>query len=205
MKTRDKDAQQSSPHETHRAAQTRRAPSERDALQRGLGNRRLLQLRRKLRGGNALQRSVPAWIDALGLDRGQYERGQQIIAQEEAAETLTLPTHGEALPPAIQARAEAHMGVDLNDVQLVRNANDTTRPLGAQAYAAECEGGGHTVALDSSVDLNTSEGAFTLMHEIAHVGQQKRGQTGALEGVGGDEGVREALEKDADQQAKRMM
>jgi hypothetical protein len=51
------------------------------------------------------------------------------------------------------------------------------------------------------VDLESADGQFTLMHELTHVAQQKRGQSDALDGLGGDESTREALEADADRSA----
>ena len=42
------------------------------------------------------------------------------------------------------------------------------------------------------------------MHELAHVAQQKRGETAGLDGIGGDEARRDSLEQAADACAGKM-
>jgi hypothetical protein len=170
-----------------RAEPDREAPSEVQALQRQLGNRALVQLRRALQ-----RRSAPQWMrDELGP------------SAERAGDEVQVPSGGQPLPPAIQRQAEAQLGTSLAAVTIAQGADAACDGLGALAFATPDERGGHTVALSSAVDLASDEGRFTLLHELAHVAQQQRGATAALAGLGGDEGTRAQLEADADAFAAR--
>jgi len=70
------------------------------------------------------------------------------------------------------------------------------------ADALDCGNSGSTMRMMSGL-LAPQEGRFTLMHELAHVAQQQRGEATGLSGLGGDEGARAHLEDQADAAAAR--
>lgn len=182
----------------------RRGLSPVQRLQRGLGNARLAQLR------GALQRQAsgeaPAWIkDQLGVTAESENAMAQRDQMMEAADSVQIPTGGSALPPAVQRQAEAHLGTSLDGVSVVSGANSVCDALGATAFAAPQDGGGHTVVLSGGVDLASAEGQHTLMHELSHVAQQRRGESDGLHGLGGDEAQRHHLEQKADHDAARIL
>jgi hypothetical protein len=154
------------------------------ALQRSLGNDGINRLRAAMKR-DAVQR------------RGGGDA-------HEADADLDVGSGGRPLTPAVQRRAEAALGVPLHDVRVVAGADAACRAADAVAFTRH-EGGVPTVALSSAVDPDTSDGAFTLMHELGHVAQQKRGEADGLEGLGGDPGLRSSLEADADQRAATIL
>jgi hypothetical protein len=175
------------------------APSPRAALQRSLGNQRLLQLRR------AVQRQAPQWVrDQLGVTDEDERNAARALAQDQAAEEIALPSGGEALTPEVQRWAERGIGGDLGGVSVVHGSDAACDALGAHAFATPGDSG-HQIHLSSQVDLATPDGQFTLLHELAHVRQQRDGQTGDLDGLGGDEARRADLEDHADQVAQRAL
>lgn len=158
------------------AAPATAAPSPVRTLQRSLGNARLLQLQVALRRPVTQRRDDGEAIDADVSVSG-----------------------GAPLPPAVQARAESALGVPLADVRVVNDASTCSR-LGAHAFAMHQEQTPYVV-LGQSVDAGTTDGEFTMMHELAHIAQQRRGETAGLDGLGGDADQRERLERDADRAA----
>jgi hypothetical protein len=179
-------------------------PSELFALHRRLGNGRLMQLRRALqrRSGTA----APEWMKAqLGITPESEARAAQDAAEERAAEELRVPAGGQALPVPLQRQAEEQLATSLSGVKLAHGADAACDSIGALAFTTPSEDGGHTVALSSAVNLDSDEGRFTLMHELAHVAQQRRGATAGLSGLGGDDGARADLENQADAAAAQAL
>jgi hypothetical protein len=176
-------------------------------LQRRYGNAGLLQLRSTVQRRRSLaDGDAPSWIkDELGVTAETEENARQARTAADAAETLQLPGGGSPLARDVREPAERALGVPLGDVNVVERGDSATNPLQAHALAAADESGGHSVVLSSGVDLGSGEGQFTLMHELAHVAQQKKGEADALEGLGGDESVREHLERKADDDAQRLL
>ena len=180
-------------------------------LQRRLGNSGLAQLRAARNNRAAVQRQPGEMSvgDAEGWVRSQVEAKRESAEGEEArlaeqVQEVSVPSGGEPLPGGLRAHAENQLGVGLGDVQVVHNGGSATQPLEAKAFAAH-EGSTPKVVLDNEVDLNNRDGQFTLMHELAHVAQQKRGQADQLDGLGGDENLRESLEHDADSAAEKLI
>jgi hypothetical protein len=181
-------------------------------LQSRMGNSKLLQLR-AIQARNAaaapaapIQRDgAPDWIrDQLGIGQSDEQNFEQVTQAREKAEDIasnvSLPSGGEKLDAPVQMHAEQHLGVGLGDVNVVKGADKACESMGAMAFAS-----GNDVYLSSSVDTSTPDGQFTMMHELAHVAQQKKGETSGLEGLGGDEGKREHLESTADSAASNML
>jgi len=163
-------------------------------LQRSLGNRRLMQLRRAVQRRS--ERAAPEWMKAqLGISPESQASA--------AADELAVPSDGRPLPTAVKRQAEAQLGTCLDEVTVAHGADTACDSIGALAFTTPGERGGHTVALSSAVDLASEEGRFTLMHELAHVAQQQRGEATGLSGLGGDEGARAHLEDQADAAAAR--
>jgi hypothetical protein len=181
---------------------TTRPRSAVNELQRSLGNARLVQMRRAVqRRAQVPAQDAPDWIkEGLGLSA----RG--VPTDETATEPVdvSVPQGGQPLPAAVREEAESHLGVSMTGVSIVSGADQACRPIQAQAFTTEA-GGQHVVALSSDVDLTSQDGQFTLMHELAHVAQQKQGATSDLEGLGGDDGCREHLENQADEHAKKIL
>lgn len=176
-------------------------PSKVKQLQARYGNSRLLQLR-----AAAVQRDgAPDWIrDQLGIGATEEANFTRVTearaAAEQAAEAVSLPGGGVALDAPVQRQAESHLGVPLDDVRVVHGADAACQAMGATAFAT-----GSEIYLSSGVDANTEDGRFTMAHELAHVAQQKRGETTGLQGLEGDEDKRSALEHAADSTAGAML
>lgn len=200
-------------HDDHRSgeADRRGPPATRvEMLHRALGNDRIMQLRQSRQRGAPVQRqaAAPAWIkNQLGIS-GEDE---QNLARQESAmaaaanESTAVPSGGQRLPADTAQAVSGHLGVDVGDTRVVQNADAACRSMGAHAYATTSGSGEPVVALSSDVDLKTPEGQFTLNHELAHIAQQKRGQSDGLTGLGGDPAQRDALERDADDQANAFL
>jgi hypothetical protein len=173
-------------------------------LQRTVGNARLLQLRRAVQRQETPAADVPDWVKAgLGLDmRGMPASAE---AMEASSSAVDVPTGGQPLPDAVRLHAENALGVSLDGVSIASGADSACKPIQAQAFTADDGGGKHTVALSSDVNLDSEDGQFTLMHELAHVAQQKRGEASELSGLGGDAGSRDNLEHAADRAAAKMV
>jgi hypothetical protein len=170
-------------------------------LQRRYGNAALLQLRSSWGAGGA-----PGWIkEELGVTAETEEDARRAKALTEAAETAEIPSGGSPLAREVREPVERRLGVSLSDVNVVERGDSATKPLEAEAFAAADTAGRHSVVLSSGVDLGSPEGQFTLAHELAHVAQQKKGEADSLEGLGGDESVRNRLEQNADEDAKRLL
>jgi hypothetical protein len=163
-----------------------------------MGNHRLLQLRAQ--SGAPIQR-MPEWIEQRAAEHDANLQQNYLQAQ---AETITIPSGGEALPNDVRTVAEQHTGVKMDDVRVVHGADDVCKPIQARAFATT-EGSTPTVVMSSDANLDTEDGRFTLMHELSHVAQQKQGRTGDLDGLSGDESHREHLEQQADEQGRQML
>ena len=175
-------------------------------LQRKYGNAGLLELRSAVQRRSLAAGDAPDWVKAeLGVTPETEDNARQAQAANETVENLQLPGGGNPLSRDVREPAERALGVNLGDVNVVERGDSATTPLQAHAFAAQNDGGGHSVVLSSGVDLKSGEGQFTLMHELAHVAQQKKGEAEALEGLGGDESVREHLERKADDDAQRLL
>jgi 1-aminocyclopropane-1-carboxylate deaminase/D-cysteine desulfhydrase-like pyridoxal-dependent ACC family enzyme len=190
----DRDEREEQFIETPVIPEPRRSPLAQ--LQRSVGNARLLQMRAMQR--RDLAEEARALSAARAGERKQEEE-QRLAA---AGEQMTVPAGGSPLAPALQAQAEARHGVRMDDVRVV-NDSASTSAIQAHAYTTT-DGGTPKVVLNSTQDPASSEGKFTLMHELAHVAQQKKGLSDGLDGLGGDAGKREELEKQADDHAGHM-
>jgi hypothetical protein len=189
------------------ASEDEHAPVGRVAqLQRAYGNARLLQLRALQRERTFGGAETPEWMkQEVGITPQSEANFRQAEAASDAVETLSIPSGGTPLARETREPMEKALGVPLGDVNVVERGDSATTPLEAHAFAAQNEGGGHSVVLSSGVDLSSPEGQFTLAHELSHVAQQKRGEADALEGLGGDEAVRERLERKADDDAQHLL
>jgi hypothetical protein len=189
------------------AAEDQQAPVGRLAqLQRTYGNAGLLQLRALQRQRTFSGAETPEWLKReAGITPQSEANFREAETATAAVEDLSIPSGGNPLAREAREPAERALGVDLGDVNVVERGDSATTPLQAHAFAAQNEGGGHSVVLSSGVDLKSGEGQFTLMHELAHVAQQKKGEADTLEGLGGDESVREHLERKADDDADRLL
>jgi hypothetical protein len=189
------------------AGEDQHAPIGRIAqLQRRYGNAGLLQLRALQRQRTFSGAETPEWMkQEVGITPQSEANFREAETATTAAEELSVPMGGAPLSREVREPAERAFGVGLGDVNVVERGDSATTPLQAHAFAAQNEGGGHSVVLSSGVDLGSGEGQFTLMHELAHVAQQKKGEADSLEGLGGDESVREQLELKADDDAQRLL
>lgn len=200
MSDRDRTREQAREDRASRADLDER-PSRVQQLQSRLGNARLLQLR-----AAAIQREgAPDWVrDQLGIGPTQeanFARVQEAhAAAEQAAASVSLPGGGTQLDASVRDHAESHLGMPMGDVRVVQGADAACDAMGAVAFAT-----GSEIYLSSSVDPSSADGQFTMAHELAHVAQQKRGETSGLEGLDGDAGKRESLEQAADATAAAML
>jgi hypothetical protein len=178
-------------------------------MQSRMGNAQLLQMRSAVQARSTAEpiqtEGAPDWIKSqLGIGAAEESNHDRVTqARETAAEqasSMTLPSGGEKLDAPIQKHAEEHLGVPLGDVNVVKGADAACDSMGAMAFAS-----GNDVFLSSSVDTNSEDGKFTMAHELAHVAQQKKGETSGLEGLGGDETKRTDLENSADSAASKML
>jgi hypothetical protein len=107
-----------------------------------------------------------------------------------------LPTSGgEPLPVQLQESLSEKAGTNLDDVTIHRDSSSHAALDGLNAEAATQ---GTHVHLGPNVDIHSPSGQDTLLHELRHVGQQKRGEADGLDGTGGDPSRRVELERDAD-------
>src|SRR5262245_10503475 len=121
-------------------------------LQARMGNQRLLQLRKALQCRNGAGATEPP-----------------------------IPAAGAALPKELEREAERELGVAMDNVFVTQRADEACEAMGgALAFTTPIDGG-HLIALSSGVDVGAEDGRFTLLHELAHVAQQRRGQTAALD------------------------
>jgi hypothetical protein len=170
-------------------------------LQARIGNAGLARLHPIQR-----QAAAPDWIrNQLGIssaDETSFDRLRE--AHQAASGDVPVPHGGVPLDGHLREHSERQLGVSLGDVRIVPNADQACDAMGAVAFATPGQSHGHDVCLSSSVRLDSEEGQFTLMHELAHVAQQKRGETAGLDGIGGDEARRDSLEQAADACAGKM-
>lgn len=184
-----------------------RSPSPVEELQRRAGNRALLQRRRR----RLLRRTfsgdqTPQWMkDQVGITPESERNFARAEGVEAAAADLQIPAGGRSLDPIMRSYAERDLGVSLGDVNVVEKGGAAADSIEALAFATSDEHGRHSVVLADDVDLGTDDGQFTLMHELAHVAQQKHGKAEGLDGLGGDPAVRERLERGADADASRIV
>jgi hypothetical protein len=119
---------------------------------------------------------------------------ESVIPNQHQQQNLPT-TGGEALPVQLQESLQEKAGTELHDVRIHRGGDSAAALDGLQAEAATQ---GTNVYLGPDVDLNAGSGQDVLLHELRHVGQQKRGEVAGLDGVGGDPSKRVELERDAD-------
>jgi hypothetical protein len=183
-----------------------RAPSRVEQLQRRAGNGALLQRRRRLQRRTFSGDQTPQWMkDQVGITPESERHFAQAEAVEQAAGELQIPAGGRSLDPIMRSYAEQDLGVSLGDVSLVEKGGAAAGSIEALAFATSDDHGRPSVVLADDVDLGTEDGQFTLMHELAHVAQQKHGKAEGLDGLGGDPAVRERLERGADADASRIL
>jgi hypothetical protein len=188
-------------HEVEEKAAPQASPVAR--IQRRLGNSYLLQLRAAQK-----RSSAPVQLDAFDDVKAeqaarQEARRESALEQQAEQASLAVPSGGEALPAQVQAIAEKQHGVKMDDVRIVHGADAATEPIQAKAFTTQ-EGSTPKVVM-SSMDMQSQDAQFTLMHELSHVAQQKKGVTGGLDGLGGDEAQREHLENHAVAHAAEML
>jgi hypothetical protein len=173
-------------------------PSPVAGLQRRMGNAALLQMRAVQRRSALQKRDV---FEEARAD--QMARREAAVAEQADQVTAAIPSGGEALHPQVRAVAEQQHGVSMADVRVVNNADAATDPIQAKAFTTTDSGTPKVVM--GSMDMQSQDAQFTLMHELSHVAQQKKGMTGGLDGLGGDAGTRESLENHADEHAAEML
>jgi hypothetical protein len=111
------------------------------------------------------------------------------------------------LPASALTQARDHHGVGVDHVQLIQGAQSDQycNAMDAVAFCTPNHHGGSDIFMHSSVPIDSPAGQHTLQHEIAHSVQHQKGQTGSLDGLGGDPTVRDQLEKDADHHADTLL
>jgi hypothetical protein len=103
---------------------------------------------------------------------------------------------GTPLDPSLQRVMESALGADLSAVRLHTDgaAARSAAAVSARAYTS----GAHVVFGAGAYDPGSPAGLHTLAHELAHVGQQQRGQ---VAGVDAGNGLRLSDPGDADERA----
>jgi hypothetical protein len=152
-------------------------------LQQRYGNA-AVQLKSRIVGGEGLMAALQDFAPPASATAPPQSREDQLPEQD-----------GRPLTPDLQGSLQASAGTDLSDVRIFQGGRTETA---LESMEAEAATRGTNVYLRSGLDPATPRGRETLVHELRHVGQQRRGETEGLEGLGGDPEKREALERDAD-------
>lgn len=161
------------------------------SLHRTLGNAaigRAIQMKSRQIGSEGLEAAVKDFVGPETL---------AVVAPTPAAGSdVSMPdSGGQALPPILQQQMQGPAGTELHDVRIHQGGSVDSALASQNALAATQ---GTNVYLSADVDLASDSGQDTLIHELRHVGQQKRGETADLDGLGGDPHKRAELERDAD-------
>lgn len=108
-----------------------------------------------------------------------------------------------SLPQDVAVAAQQHHGVNLDKVHLVQGgqADAYCDSMSAAAFTTPSNEGGTNIFMHSQVPVDSPQGQHTLSHEVSHAVQQMRGETAELDGLGGNQSHRDALEKSADSHA----
>jgi Domain of unknown function (DUF4157) len=141
-----------------------------------------------------------SWIEhEPGVPDGGRERA---VAMNGDYENFSR-SGAQSLPGDARAAAEEHHRTSLGNVTLLRGGQTDSycESISAAAFCTPSGNGGSDIFVHSGVDLNTPQGHHTLQHEISHAVQFQRGETSQLDGLGGNETVRERLENHADRHA----
>jgi hypothetical protein len=136
------------------------------------------------------QASSPAPAPLLDLHRAA---GNAAVG---AAVRRVVSGGGEPLEPALQRTMERAVGTSLAGVRLHTDAAAarSAEAVSARAYTS----GEHVVFGAGAYDPGTPAGLHTLAHELAHVGQQRRGP---VAGTDHGNGLRVSDPGDADERA----
>ncbi|HWL34890.1 MAG TPA: DUF4157 domain-containing protein [Frankiaceae bacterium] len=113
-----------------------------------------------------------------------------------AAVRAVVSGGGTPLDPAVQRTMERALGTDLSSVRVHTDAAAarSAAAVSARAYTS----GDHVVFGAGAYDPGSPAGLHTLAHELAHVGQQRRG---AVAGTDTGNGLRVSDPGDADERA----
>ncbi|MBD2680986.1 MULTISPECIES: DUF4157 domain-containing protein [Nostoc] len=138
---------------------------------------------------------------------GITEQSQANFSNAAAANNvnpLQLSNSGSTpLPPDVAVAAQQHHAVSLDKVHLVQGgqADAYCDSMSAAAFTTPSHEGGTNIFMHSQVPLDSPQGQHTLSHEVSHAVQQMHGETAELDGLGGNQSRRDALEKSADSHA----
>ncbi len=118
---------------------------------------------------------------------------QRTVGNRSASRVLATrsPSAGIAHPDDVRERAEASSGYDLSRVRII-----SASPLAAAA-GVEAATVADAVHVAPGLRLDTPHGEHVLAHELAHVVQQARGQTGTLDDPARYRRLEHAAEADA--------
>ncbi|MDZ8109248.1 MAG: DUF4157 domain-containing protein [Nostoc sp. DedQUE12a] len=138
---------------------------------------------------------------------GITEQSQANFSNAAAANNvnpLQLSNSGSTpLPPDVALAAQQHHAVSLDKVHLVQGgqADAYCDSMSAAAFTTPSHEGGTNIFMHSQIPLDSPQGQHTLSHEVSHAVQQMHGETAELDGLGGNQSRRDALEKSADSHA----
>ncbi|MBL1203246.1 MAG: DUF4157 domain-containing protein [Nostoc sp. GBBB01] len=107
------------------------------------------------------------------------------------------------LPTDVAVAAQEHHGMSLDKVHLVQGgqADAYCDSMNAAAFTTPSNEGETNIFMHSQLPVDSPQGQHTLSHEVSHAVQQMRGETAELDGLGGNQSRRDALEKSADSHA----
>lgn len=153
-----------------------------------------------------LKSKAPNWMEEdLGISRQDSANFEQF--EKANQDPANFSRQGsKPLPDSVKSEAEQHHGYNLDGVNLVQGGQADTycNDMNAKAFCTP-DRSGSDIFVHSGIDLGSAEGQHTLHHEIAHAVQNSKGETGEINGLGGNAGVRNQLERSADQQADAIL
>ncbi|MGH3912059.1 MAG: DUF4157 domain-containing protein [Pseudonocardiaceae bacterium] len=137
----------------------------------------LLRLQRQ-HGNRYVQRlveHVQRHADGPQRDQDEVGAGEQVRS--------TLRSGGAPLDPSFRTTAESFLGADLSQVRVHTGAAaaESARAVQAHAYTS----GAHVVFDQGMYDTRSPAGRSRLMHELAHVVQQRRGPVAGTRSASG--------------------
>ena len=156
--------------------------------------------------GVGIQRK--GWLEhEMGVTEGSAAGSEKALQAQPPDPERFSRAGAHPLPQPLARAAEEHHGVDLAGINLIQGgqADSYCDSMDAAAFTTPNAEGGSDIFMHSGAPLDSAKGQHTLQHEIAHAVQNRKGETSALEGLGGDASRRDELEKSADQEADAIL